>query len=188
MTRFGRRKRHRGQVLFGLVAGVAAGDDIPFVALPAAGDGDDMVHRQFRRREFFAAIVANACGQLVLPPLRGPQFPCPCPFARDMLRRGGHVDPVTTGFSFFAVFHSPCMFPVIAIISPCLRKSKVDENFAKGSVPQELALMRTYCRSPSPSFISASVSRRQGRAFIRRTALVSFVAAAQKSSYSRPSG
>jgi hypothetical protein len=56
------------------VAFLAARHEIALCGFATANDRHEMIHRQNRRREFAAAMVAEAKGSLALPPLAGTQF------------------------------------------------------------------------------------------------------------------
>ena len=56
----------------GLFRNPPGGDDVALAALAPTGNGDDMVHRDFLRLEFSAAIMANPLLNLLRPPRRLP--------------------------------------------------------------------------------------------------------------------
>jgi len=60
---------HGHQVLFLGVAFFAAGHDITFGTFASPGNRHNMVHGEFSREKFSAAIVTAAFGALALPPL-----------------------------------------------------------------------------------------------------------------------
>ena len=61
---------HGQQLLFGVVAFLAAGRHVALGALAAAGYRHDVIHGQIFGREGSAAVMANPFGQAALPPLR----------------------------------------------------------------------------------------------------------------------
>ena len=66
---------HGEQLFFGRVAFLAAGCQVAFGALTAPGHRDNVVHRQFFRRGWPAAIVTHTLGQPALPPLGFSKLP-----------------------------------------------------------------------------------------------------------------
>lgn len=56
------------------IAFFATRDKIAFDGFTTSNDRDEMIHGQNCRREFAAAVVAEAKGSLALPPLAGTQL------------------------------------------------------------------------------------------------------------------
>lgn len=66
---------NREEVFLLVITSFACGRNIPSGASPAPGDWDDVIHRQFRRLEPFAAVMADALASPTLPPLTLPKKP-----------------------------------------------------------------------------------------------------------------
>jgi hypothetical protein len=65
------------------VAFFATRHKIAFGGLATPNDRHEMIHGQGRRREFAAAMMADAGGSFALPPLAGTQLPSFSPLAAD---------------------------------------------------------------------------------------------------------
>lgn len=103
----------RRKVFLFIIAGFAAGDAVALVAFSAAHDGQDVIHRQLFGRERFSAIVANALGQLLLPPIAFAQFLGPCALPLHMGRILLNVYPV--------VLHTASPFTVCKLAAGSMR-------------------------------------------------------------------
>ena len=78
---------------------MAGGNDVATDAASAAGNGDDVVHGKFLRREGLAAVVAFSDAKLRLPPFAGAQLARLLAFAGHVLGIGMQVVPVVHGRS-----------------------------------------------------------------------------------------
>ena len=65
---------HGQELLFRVVAFLAAGDHVALGGPAAAGDRDDVVHGELAWREPAAAVMTYTLGQATFPPLRSPQL------------------------------------------------------------------------------------------------------------------
>ena len=63
---------HGQELLFRVVAFLAAGDHVALGGPAAAGDRHDVVHGELTRREQAAAVMTRTLGQAAFPPLRFP--------------------------------------------------------------------------------------------------------------------
>ena len=67
------------------VAPLAAWHEVSFRRLAASNDRNQMIHREIRRREFLAAMVANPRGAFALPPLTSANLARLLPLAANLL-------------------------------------------------------------------------------------------------------
>ena len=67
---------HGEQLLFGRVAFLAAGYHVAPGAFSAPGYRHNVIHGQFFRRCWAAAVMANTFGETAFPPLGFSKFPC----------------------------------------------------------------------------------------------------------------
>ena len=117
-----RRPARRAAVLALGVALLAARHEISFCRLAASNDGNQMIHRQIRRREFPAAMVADSRGAFALPPLAGAKLARLLPLAANLLPRKHQLETATVPLTIFSLVPT---FQILQVNTKAERDKKI---------------------------------------------------------------